>query len=352
MSNYIKYEDYKKIQDLKAQGFNKNQTYIKTKIRKPTIMKYWNVTEDEYFNMSHDEASDLLQYSEFLTEIVRLTPIIKDSVLLCRLRERFQGTEIKQATFYRFIKSLRSRIGLERKTVRSFTLVEHKNPGEEMQVDMGEKVLIDMYGNSIKVYFVAFILSYSRMRFCYFSNLPVTTQILIKAHEFAFKYFGGATKILMYDQSKIMIYNETAGNIIFVKEFEEYVKHAGFAVYLCKKYDPCTKGKVENTVRVIKMNFLEGRQYCGISSLNSASLKWLDEFCNATINRHTLKTPQEMFEVERKHLLQTKAYINPTGKISSVTEGGTVMYKNNLYTYHEDYITKMIKFVFKKMQVN
>lgn len=80
------------------------------------------------------------------------------------------------------------------------------------------------------------------------------------------------------------------------------------------------------------MNFLEGRQYCGISSLNSAALKWLDEFCNATLNRHTLKTPQEMFEVERNHLLRTKAYINPTGKISSVTEGGVVMYKNNLYT--------------------
>lgn len=132
MSNHIKHEDYKKIQDLKEQGLNKNQIYIKTKIRKPTIMKYWNVTEEEYLNMSHDEASNLLQYSEFLIEIVRFNPTIKESVLLCRLREQFQGTEIKQATFYRYIKSLRSDIGLERKSVRSFTLVEHKNPGEEM----------------------------------------------------------------------------------------------------------------------------------------------------------------------------------------------------------------------------
>ena len=29
----------------------------------------------------------------------------------------------------------------------------------------------------------------------------------------------------------------------FVKEFEDYIKETGFSIYLCKGYDPQTKGR-------------------------------------------------------------------------------------------------------------
>ena len=332
MSNYIKYEDYQAIQNCKNQGFNKRQTALKIKMQQGTVLKYWDISEEEYFNLTYDNINDLQQYKQFLTDILKSNPTIKNTVLLLKIKEQFNAENIKQATFYRYIKKLRAELGLEQKNVRKFMLVEHKNPGEEMQVDMGEKYIFDIYGNKQKVYFTAFILSYSRMRFCYFQNRAFKTQDFIKAHENAFKYYGGRTQMLMYDQAKIVIADEMVGNIIFAKEFKEYINHVGFSVYLCKKRDPSTKGKIENTVRVIKMNFLESRQYNGINNLNSEALRWLDDFCNATLNAHTLKSPSELFEIERKHLIQTKPYKNLNEKIAVVKETNTILYKNNHYS--------------------
>ncbi len=331
MSNRIKYEDYKVIQDLKRQGYNKRQVYLKSGIRQPTVAKYWSVSEDEYFELSYDKAMDVDKYREFLVSHIKMNPDIKDVVLLTKIVEEFGDDTIKKATFYRYTTKLRAELGLERKNVRKFMLTEHRLPGECMQVDGGEKLMIDMYGNKVRVYFIAFILSYSRMRFVYFQNRAFNTADLITAHEYAFKYYGGRAETMMYDQAKIVVSNETAGNIVFASEFEEYIKHCGFAVYLCKKRDPSTKGQVENTVRVIKMGFMENREYCGMSALNSQALKWLDTICNERPNSHTLKTPREMFEVESRHLIQVKPYNNTKMKIATVDGASALMYKNNFY---------------------
>ena len=73
----------------------------------------------------------------------------------------------------------------------------------------------------------------------------------------------------------MFVVSENLGNIIFVPEFEEYVNTVGYSIVLCRPRDPQTKGEVENFVKDIKENFLEGRTYAGIDSLNSAALNWL-----------------------------------------------------------------------------
>ena len=76
----------------------------------------------------------------------------------------------------------------------------------------------------------------------------------------------------MYDQDKVFVVSENFGNVIFVPEFEEYVKETGYSIILCRPRDPQTKGKVEAMVGTVKYSFLEGRTYTGIDSLNSAAL--------------------------------------------------------------------------------
>lgn len=53
-----------------------------------------------------------------------------------------------------------------------------------------------------------------------------------------------------------MVVSENLGEVIFVKEFEEFIKNTGFPIYLCKGHDPSTKGKVEKTVDFVKYQFL------------------------------------------------------------------------------------------------
>ena len=101
---------------------------------------------------------------------------------------------------------------------------EHPEPGFEGQVDFGQYKMPDMYGGVKRVYFFVMALSYSNMRYAYFNHEPFTTATAIMAHEYAFRYFGGRPCQLCYDQDRVFVVNENLGDIILVKEFEEYVE--------------------------------------------------------------------------------------------------------------------------------
>lgn len=51
------------------------------------------------------------------------------------------------------------------------------------------------------------------------------------------------------------LYLKNMGDVIFVKEFEDFTKETGFTIYLCKGYDPSTKGKVEKQLIMLSINF-------------------------------------------------------------------------------------------------
>lgn len=348
MGQRINYDDYKTIQRLKRQGCNRTQAHRKSKIRLVTVRVYWNMSEEEYFELSQDKACAVEKYREFLTEHIKVTPAIQDSVLLQKIHEEFDDNSITRSTFYRYTNKLREQLGFERKSFRKYMMVVNDNPGEFMQADGGEYNLIDMYGNKQKIYFIAFVLTYSRMKFAYFQSTPFNTRDMIKAHECAFKYYNGRAKVIMYDQAKVVVYNETAGNVILSKEFEEYVKHHGFIVHVCKKYDPSTKGQVESTVKIIKMSFLQNREYAGVNALNSQAIYWFDLIGNAELNSTTLKSPQEMFEVEKSHLLKTKPYKCNYERIVSIDECSSAVYKCNRYVLPADKVSLQEKVLAKE----
>ena len=140
------------------------------------------------------------------------------------------------------------------------------------------------------------------MHFVYFSAEPFNTETAIKAHEYAFRYFGGRTQTIMYDQDRVFVVSENLGNIIFVEQFEDFVKEVGYGVVLCRPRDPQTKGKVESFVKYVKENFLVGTVFTGIDTLNSAALRWLDIEANGTRNYDTKFIPRDMFLEEIPHL--------------------------------------------------
>lgn len=131
----------------------------------------------------------------------------------------------------------------------------------------------------------------------YFSNRPFTTDKAIQAHNYAFRYFGGRTKTILYDQDRVL-----------VQDFEDYVRRVGFGVVLCRPSDPQTKGKVENFVKQVKESFLPGRLYTGIDSLNSAAIQWLDDTANQWCHAVKKKTPRELFKEESKELIKVPEY--------------------------------------------
>jgi hypothetical protein len=169
-------------------------------------------------------------------------------------------------------------------------------------------------------------------KFAYFQDHPFNSEEFIKAHDLAFQFFGGRPAQIVYDQDRVMVVDENAGEIIFTEKFREYCNYAGFSVHLCRKSDPESKGKIEAVVKYVKNNFLTCRIYHGINALNSAGLKWLDRCANGRIHETTKMIPKFVFNEEKKHLKPAPTPSSPIlPKIAHVRKTNVVHYRQNRY---------------------
>ncbi|MBQ8426544.1 MAG: transposase family protein [Clostridia bacterium] len=330
----ITFEDYKKIQELKRQGFNANQATKKLPYTQYKIYKYWDMAEEDFFEETNADNSPCSVYREFLMEEIRKNNNAGARILYDKVFEEFGEVKVSLASLFRYVKGLRRRMGLSEKIVRVKQAVEMQPQGLEAQVDFGQAKMLNMYGLPVKVYFFCMVLSYSRMKFVYFSPDPFDALHTAYAHEKAFKYYGGRPKQILYDQDRTIVSSENAGNIIFTKDFDGYVKAAGFDAIVCKPYSPDTKGKVETVVKTVKEYFLEGREYCGIDRLNSDCIAWLDRTGNNLAIQALRKSPRELFEREKGDLIKHKPieidiYRN---RIAVVISPFIVRYKGNRYS--------------------
>ncbi len=322
-------EQFKKLQELKELGVSKLKVSEKLNLSYKTVCNWWN-RDEEFFNSFQKEHEFILDnYRQYIIEILKICPQINNTVLLNRIKEDFPDFEISTSTFFRYVKKVREQTGLI-KPARKFQIREQTEPGYEAQVDFGQYVMKTAYKRNVRIYFFCMTLSYSRMKFAYFSVDPFDAKSTIDAHIAAFRYFGGRTQMIVYDQDKTMVVSENMGDVIFVKEFEDFIKKTGFTIYLCKGYDPSTKGKVEKTVDYVKHQFLDGRIYYGLDRLNQEFLDWLDRDGNGMINDTTKKTPRELFKKEYPKLQKYYEKKNDDVVVHSVYHD-TVEYRDNLY---------------------
>lgn len=297
----ISFQTYQKIQEHKIYGASMLKTSQILELSYNTVYKWWDLTEEDFYSFQNQHEFILDNYRQYFIEQLKITPQMNNTLLYKRMIDTFGDVGVPVSTFQRYIKNLREQTGYV-KPQRQTGMREDPPPGYEAQVDYGQYVMKSMYGNNARVYFFCMVLSYSRMRFVYFSPEPFDAERTIEAHRYAFKYFGGRPQMIVYDQDRCLCVSENFGEVIFVKEFEDFVRETGFSVYLCHGHDPQTKGRVESTVGIVKHDFLDGRIYHGIDELNMAALSWLDGFGNGMIHDRTKKSPREMFREESPKL--------------------------------------------------
>lgn len=329
----MKINEYKKVQEYKDIGLSRAKVAEKLQLPLSAVRKVWDMTEDEFCNVPSRVRLGYEKYREFILTILKVTPQIKKTNILFRLQGEFADFEYTRITFYRYMKRLREETGYDsyKNKDRYRAMREKPQPGYEAQVDFGQCKMIDIYGSYRRIYFFVMVLSYSNLRFCYFSAEPFTTATAVLAHRYAFKFFGGRPQTILYDQDRVFVVNENFGNILLIKEFEDFVKEIGYTVVLCKPRDPQTKGRVEEAVQYIKMNFVSGRVYCGQDSLNSACLEWLDKYANANVNPASGKSARELYIEEAKHLVKIPYILNPRQMFFSVEKLNKIRYDGNYY---------------------
>jgi len=155
----------------------------------------------------------------------------------------------------------------------------------------------------------------------------------IIAHEKAFQYFGGIPKIIVYDQDTLFLVNENKGELILTDAFRSYVAYRGFKLHFCRKSDPQSKGKIENVVKYVKYNFLRGRIFINIDTLNGEGMAWLSRTANAKVHAATKEIPHQQWLIEKEFLHPVSEIFTPQEALKSVTvtKVNVINYKGNYY---------------------
>ena len=331
---------YGQIYALKNKGFNISQIAYETGLSRPTIYKYLDMNLEEIESWCNDltvRSKKLDPYRARILQWLNQYPHMSSAQIYDWLLEIDGDLDCAESTVRLYVKNIREAEGIiKNPQARSYMAVPEFEPGKQTQVDWGESWQKNIDGGQTKLYFISFVLSYSRYKFAYWLDRPFSTDDGIYAHELALAYFGGMTEEFVYDQDSTISVNENAGDFMLTAAFQAYVETRGIKVRLCKKADPESKGMVESVVKFVKRNFAENRTYAGLEDWNQRTLNWLKRTGNHKVHKITKERPEKMFIVEKKHLLPAHPVtLDQNYKLSitrAIRKDNTILFKSNRYT--------------------
>jgi transposase len=340
-SNFIFYErgkvlrkgDIKMIKKLLEKGFSKSAVARKLGISRETVRRYANAPDD--YVPKIDRKPVINSVDPYLPYIATILETARD-----------EGVEIPTTVIYdeivklgyddslRWLQTIMRRYELRKRTKEDEPLIRFETKaGAQMQMDW-----VEFPKDNLSA-FVA-TMGYSRASYVeYVDNEKVET--LLACHMNAFEYFGGVPMECLYDNMKTVIIKRNGygrGKHKFNPLFEDFAKHCGFNIKVCKPYRAKTKGKVERFNHYLRYNFHNGlkvklsiKNYnINIDNANAEVLKWLDDTANQRIHKTTLQIPSELLVQEQPHLLPVpKPYggIHPKVITKSVSKKGSYFKK-------------------------
>lgn len=295
---------YLEIHQLRKQRLRVSQIAKRLRISRTTVYKYLEMTFEEAVEEFEpgDRKKKLDPYRDWIVNWLREFPSLSGAQVYDWLQERFPNINVGESTVRRYVNEVRDLYQIEKKEEsREYESVEELPPGKQLQVDWGQTIQKDTHGKEVRLYFIAFVLAHSRQKYMWWLNRPFTTNDTIRCHDLAFQYFEGIPEEVVYDQDNLIAVSENAGDLILTKSFQDYIHQRKFRVYLCRKADPESKGKIENVVKYVKNNFAKNRIYSTLEDWNGCSLKWLERTGNYKVHNTTKKRPYEVFRLEKQH---------------------------------------------------
>jgi transposase len=294
---------YQKVNKLKEIGYTLASIVSTTGLDIKTVKKYLNMTSEEYLAYYSNLKQRTKLFDPYLDEVLEIirnanTSKIQASAIYDHLEERHGELPGSERTFRSYVAHLRENGDIIQQPARVYEPVEPLPLGYQMQLDFGEY----RCKNNRKYYILAAILSNSRCRYVKIYERSLTTEELIKGLCDCFEYYGGIPKQIVIDQDHLMVVDENKGDVILTKAFQSFLEEMAFELYVCRKSDPESKGKVENLVNFVKRSFFATRNFSNLEEASSRLSKWLIRKANGKKCAATGRKPIEHLEEERKHL--------------------------------------------------
>lgn len=287
-----------KIHQLHQRKFKIAQIAKELKISRPTVYKYLNMTFEEVKRHSEELSQSRVKkldiYKDWIIAWLEEFPHLSSAQIHDWLLERYPQLTVGESTVRTYVREIREVYQIDKKRkVRQYEAIPEQPMGKQLQVDWGETKQKTKKNKEIKLYFIAFVLAHSRMKYMEWQNRPFTTRDAIRCHENAFQFYGGRTTEIVYDQDHLITVSENAGEILLTSEFQQYVQQRKFNVHLCRRADPESKGMIENVVKYIKGNFADSRVYSNIEDWNRRASQWLERTGNHNVHQTTKKDQQK-----------------------------------------------------------
>ena len=341
---------YKNIQKRKGRGENISEICRAIERSRNTVRKYYHMNPSEYLRYTERASERGKVFEPFQHEIVELyrlnqgDPIAVSSVFDV-LEERHNELPGTERTLRNYIRSLLDEGAIALVcNYRSYRRVPELPYGRQLQVDFG----VQNIGSGRKVYLFVAILSASRYRYVSQQDHPFTTDDVVQHLLNCFAFIGGRPEELVIDQDRLMVVSENQGDIIFTETFRQLREEQEFRVWVCRAGDPESKGKVENLVKFVKMNFFSARHFTDSEEITEPLMRWLTRRANGKISQATGRKPARMHEEEREHLRPLRVSVFEKDRElerepRNVDAKGLIMVGANRYSVPAEYRNASVK---------
>jgi transposase len=329
---------YFEVHKLKREGLKTAQISRHLVLDYRTVKKYLRMSEQEYEDFLEVQSTRhkiLAPYEDFVKARLEECQDASAAQVEDWLKEHFKDfIDVNAKTVFNFVLYVRNKYDIPKPfNQRDYTQTDELPYGKQTQVDFGEYNMTTEEGNRKKIYFFCMVLCRSRHKFIWFAERPFTTLTAIAEHDKAFQYLDGIPVEIVYDQDKLLLVDENKGDLILTEVFRKYAEYRGFKLHFCRKSDPESKGKIENVIKYVKYNFLRGRTFVNIDTLNGQCLAWLSRTANAKVHASTHKMPYQEWLIEKKYLKPMMESFKPESVLRSynVRKDNTISFKSNFY---------------------
>jgi len=275
------------IHRLKDEGYSTRKIARLLGVGRNTVIGYLK-HPDKVFKTRKKRNSKLDPYKSFIHECLEKDPTVGAPVILRKIKN--QGYTGGVTILRDFLKQTRGRMKVNKAFIRF-----EADPGQEIQIDWGHFGTID-YGNTRrKLYALAVIESYSRMLYVEFTHTQ-KQAVLHSCLLNAFKYFGGTPKSVLVDNMVTAVVDRQGRLIRFNDAFLDFLRPFHIVPKACNIRSPNEKGKIENSIKYIKGNFMPLREFNDLTGIQAQVLDWLDKIANVRIHQTTSEVPKERYK--------------------------------------------------------
>lgn len=341
---------YRKIQQLRQSGKSISEIARRLSLDRKTAAKYYHM-DTEAFRTYHQN-----------TVVREKSPELHHTEILSVYREN-GWKRLNMAAVYDYLvecygeikyteRTLRNYIAYLEKTgeltisdsVRMTTKVPQLPFGKQLQMDFGQY----RCPSGLVLYIFACVLSASRYKYMVFQDHPFVTMDVVLHLLSCFQHLGGLVEEVVIDQDALLVVSENSGDIIFTRTFASFIEEMGLSMYVCRKADPQSKGKIEQSIKYVKQNFLSIRSFDSVEEANAALQQWLGRRANGVISRATKRIPAELLLCEQEQLQPLRNSIFYKDDVSlreerQVNEHSYVSVGGSLYSVPAKYRNRVVE---------